>query len=141
MSELVTDANSTIAWLLDEPARARLPADFGEQTFVVPWLWRVETTNVILVAERRRRITEAQGTRLLQILDALDVDVVGEPTRRTSEALGNFARPHQLTTYDALYAELAVSLGLPLCTLDHGLQDAVRRLGVRLVVDPHAAEP
>ncbi|MCA8953155.1 MAG: type II toxin-antitoxin system VapC family toxin [Planctomycetes bacterium] len=49
--------------------------------------------------------------------------------------MANFARPHQLTSYDALYLELAIGVGKPLCTLDHGMQDAARRLGVELVID------
>ncbi|HEX9640220.1 MAG TPA: type II toxin-antitoxin system VapC family toxin [Candidatus Krumholzibacteria bacterium] len=141
MSGFVVDANTTIAWLFGESAHAgKLPKDFGEASLVVPWLWRAETTNVILVAERRKRITEAQGIRFLQILDALEAEVVGEPLRRQLEALASFARPHQLTAYDALYLELAVSLGLPLCTLDHGLQAAARRLGVELIIDREVGE-
>ena len=136
MSGFVVDANATVAWLFEEPEHAsQLPEDFGEATLVVPWLWRTEVSNVILVTERRQRITEAQGTRYLQILDALDIEVVGEPLQRPLEMLAQFARPHHLTAYDALYLELAVSVGLPLCTFDGGLQDAARRLGVELIVD------
>ena len=136
MSGHVVDANTTIAWLFGEPEHAgRIPPDFAETTMLVPWLWRAETVNVILVCERRKRITQAQGTRFLQILDSLDVEIVGEPSHRTLEALGHFARPHQLTTYDALYLELAISVGMPLCTLDRGLQAAARRLGVALTIE------
>lgn len=136
MSGHVVDANTTIAWLLKEREHAdNLPSDFVETTMVVPWLWRVETTNTILTRERRKQLTYAQGTRYLQLLDSLPVEIVGEPANRTLESLGHFARPHQLTSYDALYLELAIAVGKPLCTLDHGLQDAARRIGVELVID------
>ena len=136
MSGHVVDANTTLAWLWNEPrSAAQLPADFAETVMVVPWLWRTEVTNAVLVRERRKHLTQAQGTRYLQILDSLAVEVVGEPTHRSLEALAHFARPHQLTSYDALYLELAVAVGRPLCTLDNGLQDAARRLGVELIID------
>ena len=130
----VVDANTTMAWLLAEPEHD-LPRGFATIPMIVPWLWRIETTNTILVCERRGRITSAQGMAYLQILDSLAVEVVGEPPGRSVEALGNLARPYQLTSYDALYLELAVTMARPLCTLDHGLQDAARRLGVPLVID------
>lgn len=135
MPRFVVDANATIAWLFNEPNATQLPEDFSSARFLVPWLWRTEVTNVILIAERRKRITQSQDIRFLQILDALEIDVVGEPLHRPLETLAHFARPHQLGGYDALYLELAVSSGLPLCTFDHGLQDAAKRLGVDLVVD------
>jgi len=136
MSGHVVDANTTLAWLWAEPGAVdQLPADFAEIPMVVPWLWRTEVTNAVLVRERRKHLTQAQGTRYLQILDSLAFEVVGEPTHRTLEALANFARPHQLTSYDALYLELAIVVGKPLCTLDNGMQDAARRLGVELVID------
>lgn len=132
----MVDASTTIAWLFGEERQStRLPDDFGRVSLSVPWLWRTEVTNVILVAERRRRITIAQGSRYLLVLDALRVEAVGEPLQRPLAAFADFARPHQLTAYDARYLEVAVNLGLPLCTLDHGLQDAARRIGVELVVD------
>jgi hypothetical protein len=42
-------------------------------------LWRLEVTNVLLVAERRRRITEAQATRFLDLLGQLPIEVEAEP--------------------------------------------------------------
>lgn len=136
MSGHVVDANTTLAWLWAEPSAAdQLPADFAETSMIVPWLWRTEVTNAVLVRERRKHLTQAQGTRFLQILDSLDLEVVGEPTHRTLEALGHFARPHQLTSYDAIYLELAINVGKPICTLDKGMQDAARRIGVELVID------
>lgn len=132
----VVDANTTLAWLWGEPGTIdQLPVDFAETPMVVPWLWRAEVVNAVLVRERRRHLTQAQGTRYLHILDSLALEVVGEPTHRTLEALANFARPHQLTSYDALYLELAIAVGKPLCTLDNGMRDAARRLGVALVID------
>ncbi len=48
---------------------------------------------------------------------------------------GDVARPHQLTSYDAVDLELAMSLKLPLFTRDNNLIAAARRVGVELVAD------
>jgi len=136
MSGHVVDANTTLAWLFrDANLLEKLPADFSQTSMIVPWLWRAEVVNVVLKRERIKQITHAQGTRYLQILDSLDIEIVAEPTHRSLTTLGHFARPHQLTSYDALYLELAVAVARPLCTLDGGLQDAAHRLGVQLVID------
>lgn len=133
MSPWVIDASATLGWLFAEPGAAGLPGDLFGIELVAPWLWRTECVNGILVAERRQRITQAQGCRYLQILDSLEVSVIGEPTMRTLESLALLARPHQLTAYDALYLELAVSMGVPICSLDQGLQRAARAVGVEVV--------
>lgn len=136
MSRYVVDANTTLAWLLNErELLPYLPADFTSASWVVPWLWRAEVTNGIVKNERKKKITVAHGTRLLQIADSLAVELVGEPVQRSLEMLASFARQHDRTPYDALYLEVAVAYGLPLCTFDRGLQTAALRLGVPLLVD------
>lgn len=133
MPQFVVDASATLAWLFGEDAhRAQLPDGMDQAAMVAPWLWRTEVTNAVLVKERRGHLSAADGTRLLQIVDALEVEIVGDPKHRSLESLAHFARPHQLTAYDALYLELAISLSLPLCTFDRGLQGAARQSGVPL---------
>jgi predicted nucleic acid-binding protein len=139
--DFVIDASTTLAWLLgEEEQRRRLPKDFDQAFLVAPWLWRIEICNVILKNERRGKISVVQGTRLLQIIDAMQIEVVSEPANRSIETLALFSRPHQLTSYDALYLELAISLDLPLCTLDRNLQSAARRSGLTLIIDYERSE-
>jgi predicted nucleic acid-binding protein len=42
-------------------------------------------------------------------------------------------RAHHLTSYDAIYLELAVRRQLPLATLDDALRKAAKKLGVALL--------
>jgi predicted nucleic acid-binding protein len=49
------------------------------------------------------------------------------------QALG-LARAHGLTAYGAAYLALAARERAPLATLDDGLRDAARRVGVALVI-------
>lgn len=134
MARCLIDASITLAWLFDEGGRgAALDRQIEPLTLVAPWLWRLEVVNVILVRERRRQITPAQGTRLLDALEGMEVEIVGEPASRTLGSLAQTARPHQLSAYDAVYLDFAISLDLPLFTDDHNLQSAAKRMGVTLI--------
>jgi predicted nucleic acid-binding protein len=131
---IVVDASAALAWLFDEND----PTDWLEDHLtkdhlIVPALWRLEVVNVILKKERRKLITEDQGTGFVQALDGLAVEAVEPPTARTLEQLLLFARPYQLTSYDAIYLELALDRKAPLMTLDNNLRDAAKRVGVEII--------
>lgn len=133
---LVMDASAAIAWVTDEDgAGARLDLFMAEAKIVVPPLWLLEVSNSLLTKERRRKYASEHVSTLLASLDAIEPEVVPASPSGSASAWAAFARPHQLTTYDACYLELALRLGLPLLTLDNNLRDAARRIGVALVLD------
>jgi predicted nucleic acid-binding protein len=133
MRRIIIDASTTLDWLFDEDTSAdRVKAILDTSEIVAPWLWRLEVTNAVLVRERRKLLTEAQSSRLLQLLDELNVELIGEPATRSVMSLAQTARPHQLSAYDAVYLDLAVRLGLPLFTRDNNLKAAAKRAGVAL---------
>ena len=139
MARCLIDASVTLAWLFDEGGRGlALDRQIEPLELVAPWLWRLEVVNVILVRERRRQITPAQGTRFLEALEGVEVEIVGEPANRTLSSLAQTARPHQLSAYDAVYLDFAISLDLPLFTDDHNLRTAAQRMGVT-VIQPEGA--
>jgi len=91
----------------------------------------LDWANVLAVAERRGRITEAQSVRFSRLLGALPIDVDDDPA--TLQELVHTARHHGLSAYDASYLLLALRLGAPLATLDGRLRDAAKTAGVGLV--------
>jgi predicted nucleic acid-binding protein len=134
MAACVVDATVTLAWVFDEGGRGTaLDRQIGQLDLVAPWLWRLEMVNAVLVCERRREMSEAQGSRLLATLESLEIEIVGEPVPLTLVSLAHTARPHQLTAFDAVYLDLAVSLGLPLLCDDGKLRSAAERVGVPLI--------
>jgi predicted nucleic acid-binding protein len=100
---------------------------------VVPSLWRLEAANVLLVAERRGRITRSESTRLTSFLTELPIMVDEESALRGLGIVLDLGRDHGLTAYDAAYLELAIRLGVPLATLDRQLSEAARSAGVSLL--------
>ncbi len=129
----VLDVSVTAAWaFLDE---SNPDADFAlgllasEPALTTP-LWWFEIRNVLVVNERRRRLSEARTTLFLQKLARLPIAV--EPLPEGPEVL-NLARRHHLTVYDAAYLELAKSTGTPLATLDLELGRAALKEGLSLI--------
>lgn len=95
-----------------------------------PTLLFFELRNVLLVGERRKRLTEAESGAFLRIVKRLPIDADAS----CDEAqLLTVARRHRLTIYDAAYLELAVREGLPLATLGADLEKAARAEGVGIV--------
>ncbi len=122
----VIDASIVAAWaLLDEDssrateALERLRVDPA----LAPALLFFEVRNVLLVNERRGRLTEAQSAEFLRALSRLPIRIDQSPDETQLMML---ARRHRLTVYDAAYLELALRERLPLATLDARLDAAMR---------------
>jgi len=133
--QMVIDTSVTMAWCFEDEATddtdAVLDKLQGDEA-VVPPLWQLEVTNVLLVAERRARITEAQATRFLDLLLRLPIRV--DASQTDVPAVLAAGRRHGLSAYDAAYLVLAERLAAPLATLDHKLITASRNAGVPLLI-------
>ena len=131
---LVVDASVMLSHPLGEQnltaelARVRL----RDEEALVPALWWFEVRNVLIVNERRGRLSERDTVRALQDLSQLDVTIDRSPDEG---AVMSLARRHRLTVYDAAYLELARREGMPLATLDAALAEAARREGVAVLGD------
>jgi predicted nucleic acid-binding protein len=89
--------------------------------------------NALLVGERRKRLSAAQVTTVLQRISVLPIAIDIIQIDAVFGKILSVARQHQLTEYDAAYLELAVRERLPLATLDNGLRRAARNAGISLV--------
>jgi predicted nucleic acid-binding protein len=102
-------------------------------TGFVPSIWPLEVCNVLLVAERKRRIGEAGSTRFIALLAELPIIVEQEPPERMIKEIFALAREHKLSSYDASYLDLAMRKGLPIATLDKNLIAAAKRSKVPIL--------
>jgi predicted nucleic acid-binding protein len=128
---LVVDACVSAAWFLPEEAtpytEAALLATVDREVHV-PALWLLEVGNLLLSAQRRRRITDAKRRELVALAQALRLHVDREPVAMTT--LDDLASRHALSAYDAAYLELALRRSLPLATHDAALLRAMATAGV-----------
>jgi predicted nucleic acid-binding protein len=129
---IVTDACVAGAWALPDEdvelanAVLRMAPARG---LMVPALWWFEVRNLLVIQERRQRLTEGQSTAFLADLRQLPIGTDNEPGEAMVMSL---ARRLSLTVYDAAYLELAKRRSLPLATLDRRLATAAATEGVML---------
>lgn len=132
----VLDTSVTMAWLFEDEATRKTEALLDrlqtEEAFV-PTLWTYEVGNVLLMAERRKRITEAQGRRFTQLLDSLPICTSDSHLNSLWSSAVVVARAHSLSVYDGTYLDLAMREGIPLATRDRALRKAAGKLGVDIL--------
>jgi predicted nucleic acid-binding protein len=97
---------------------------------LVPPLWILEVTNVLLIAEKRNRLKSADSTRFIDLLNSLEI-YTSDLSFPMYETI-NTARNYKLTSYDATYLLLAMHDGLSLATKDKDLINACLTTGVPL---------
>jgi predicted nucleic acid-binding protein len=135
-ASFVVDCSIAMAWLFHDeatPKTAALLNRLATETALVPAWWFIEITNVLAMAERKSRITARQSDAFIADLSKLGIERDSEAADRAFTHLLALCRTHRLTSYDALYLDLAVRRSLPLATLDDDLRKAAKKLGVALL--------
>jgi predicted nucleic acid-binding protein len=125
-----------MAWLFNDeatPKTAVLLNRLATQTALVPAWWFIEITNVLAMAERKGRIKPTESDAFIADLSKLGIERDDEAPDRAFTHLLALCRRHRLTSYDAIYLDLAVRRNLPLATLDDALRKAAHKVGVRLL--------
>jgi predicted nucleic acid-binding protein len=129
----VLDASVAACWCFHDEDDPRADAAYGllyDEYALVPFMWWFEVCNVVLLGERRQRISEDHATSFLDRLGQCSIEFAALSDHAPILAL---ARRHRLSFYDAVYLELAQREGLALATLDDRLAAAARTEGVPVV--------
>jgi len=136
-ASFVVDASVGFAWVYQDqatPETTKLLQDIGSgATAVVPSLWFLEMANVLLVAQRRQRLTVTQRKATLEKLTAMQFTVDEEAARNAFGKISELAEGHGLTIYDATYLEVALRRKLALASRDEALRGAAKRCGLKLL--------
>jgi predicted nucleic acid-binding protein len=132
----VLDASIALTWCFaDEatpPTLSLLDKLQTGQAFV-PCIWSLELGNILISAERRKRITYAEIVKFIELITNLNIQTDSETSDRALHEILSLAYAEQLTTYDASYLELAMRKGLALATKDSQLAKVAKRLGIELL--------
>lgn len=135
MSRFVLDTSVALSWFFADEVGEYSTAvleSFIDCEAIVPSLWPLEVANVLLVAERRKRCSEADAVRFVELLENLPIVIDSATADRALQQTYRLAREHGLTSYDASYLELSMRLGLPLATKDEQLVAAATGAGVAI---------
>lgn len=138
MKRFVVDNSVVVSWFFKDELNAYTNAirqGLDETQAFVPAIWPLEFANVLLTAERRKRLTEAEVSHVLNVSQSLPISIEQEPPERVWVEILHLARAHSLTTYDASYLDLAMRSGLPIATQDKALVKAARKCGVAIFAE------
>ena len=91
--------------------------------------------NVLLVAERKKRLKEADSVRFITLLSQLPIVVEYERTERIMKDLLALSRTNNLSSYDACYLDLSMRRGIAIATLDTQLKKAAKKTDVPIFMD------
>ncbi|MBC7785332.1 MAG: type II toxin-antitoxin system VapC family toxin [Burkholderiales bacterium] len=135
-SRYVLDCSVTMAWFFEDEAKRSTDALFDalpEADVHVAAIWPIEVANVLTLAERKGRTSEARISQFIQRLLKQPITIDHDGLDRSFTHIRQLAKLRSLTTYDASYLELAIRRDLPLVTLDKQLIAAARVEGIHCV--------
>jgi predicted nucleic acid-binding protein len=133
---LVIDNSIVMAWCFEDEASAYTDAIqelLVDNTAVVPAIWPLEVANVLLVAERKKRISKVDSGHFVALLSQLPIEVEPADSDRVFHDVLSLARQHQLSSYDASYLDLAIRKGVPIASLDKAIIRAAKEIKVHLI--------
>ncbi|OQX15700.1 MAG: hypothetical protein BWK76_12680 [Desulfobulbaceae bacterium A2] len=135
---IIVDITVVTGWCFAEAAGSYVDAALTEVALhggLVPPCWMTEVANVLLAAETRMRLTEADSTRFLTLLQELPLRVDNTlPSRHWGDVVGQ-ARRHGLNSAEGAYLELALRENARLASLNQRLRQAARDCHVRLFTE------
>ncbi|MFQ5487342.1 MAG: type II toxin-antitoxin system VapC family toxin [Gammaproteobacteria bacterium] len=132
----VLDASVTMAWLFEDESSQHteiILERLNDEQALAPELWLYEVANVLIMGERRQRLTEAQSRRFIELLLALPIEIVPNDKSTLWSSLISLAREQGISAYDAAYLDTAMRKGIPLATQDKALKKAAQRTGVAVI--------
>jgi predicted nucleic acid-binding protein len=135
MTRFVLDCSMTMAWCFQDEGGSRPQAVFASletNEVLVPGIWPLEVANVLVVCERRNRLSAADVAAFIHMLKDYPIAVDENTAGNAFGVVLSLARSHRLTPYDAAYLELALRTGSPLASLDAELNASAKGLGIAL---------
>jgi predicted nucleic acid-binding protein len=129
---LVVDCSFIMSGILPDEADKNIQYYLYE--IYVPSIFFLECNNVLLSALKRDRIQESSYFEYTNLLKNLPLQIDNFSTTKESlYFIGQLAKKHNLTAYDASYLELAIRINATIATFDKDLQGACIKEKVHLI--------
>lgn len=131
----VLDNSVVTGWYLSDQATAyseSIALRLEGAKALVPSLWQLELANVLKTACTRGKLSLDSARQILDALSQLPIEIDASPTPGQRQMF-ELAMRYQLSSYDAVYLDLAMRHGLPLATQDQQLKKAALAAGVEVL--------
>ena len=141
MTGFVLDNSVAMRWVLesdkvsDQVYAKKVLKSFANEDALVPNLWHLEASNVLLGAEKRSEINAGEIEGFISQLENLPIHVDPLTSQQSFTRISALGRAYNLSSYDAAYLELAIREGIPLATLDRFLMKAAKKSGADIYLN------
>ena len=138
MTTFVLDNSVAMCWLLETSKTShqnyaeRVLKSLIDANVLVPNLWHLETTNVLLGAEKRGELSIGEVEGFIAQLEGLPISVDPLTANQSFTHILSLSRAYNLSSYDAAYLELTIRESIPLASLDKNLLEAAKKSGVAI---------
>ena len=136
--DFVLDCSITLAWCFEDESNEYTDAileNLQDTTVIVPTIWPLEVANVLLLAKKKKRITEILAASFIDALSSLPIVIDHSTTSKAMHSIFELAGHTHLTIYEAAYLELAIREKIPLLTLDKELIKVAKNLHLKTAID------
>ncbi len=131
----VVDASVIASWFLPDETNGKYESllnNIDKMRIHVPSVFEHEFMNILLNAERRKRLGHATVLKILEIVSKYPIEIESSSAIFSNNLnVFELAGAHGLTAYDAAYLELAVRLKVPLITYDVLLMNTATKLKIK----------
>ncbi len=127
--KIVADTNTFLAVALDEPEKTQIVRLTKGYDLVAPEVLPFEIGNALTAMLKKRLILPSEIQPAWDAVEAIPVDLRPLEIRTALDLAVRFG----IYAYDAYFLECALSLRLPLLTLDRGMKHVARELSIQLV--------
>ena len=130
----VLDNSVVSGWIVNDqacPYSESIATRLQAVRAIAPPLLQLEYTNVMRTACKRQKMIAAQAHQIVAMLAELPIDI-DNASLHPSQVL-DLALRYDLTSYDAVYLDLALRRGVPIATRDQALANAALVAGVGVV--------
>ena len=136
MTQFVLDNSVAMRWHLesgkiaDQKYAEAVLLSLANAEALVPNLWHLEATSVLVSAEMRGDTATGDVERFIAQVENLPIQVDSLTAHQAFNRILSLSRAYKLSSYDAAYLELAIREGLPLATLDKNLLKAAKKADI-----------
>lgn len=127
--KVIADANIFLAVALEEPEKESIINSTKNVELASPKILSFELSNALSRLKRRNLISTEETLRSWHIIQYIPVELLSIDCGKTLK----LALDMNIYAYDAYYLTCAISNELPLLTLDKGMINKAKTLGIKLL--------
>ncbi len=122
--DFVLDCSVTMAWCFEDETSAYTDAvldSLSSKSAIVPVIWPLEVTNVLLMAVKHKRISKIKAAGFFDRINDLPIKLANNKPLSAMMSIFELGHERKMTSYDASYLDLAIAHNLPIATMDSHL--------------------